>query len=550
MFMWLRSLGRELRARLTGPERPDIFRLPVVVRAKSGIRVDEDSALRYSAVWAAVSYISQTIAGLSWRVYRRQASGGKVEQPNEPAATLLHNAPNHEITPFTFRETMLAHTLTWGNGYAEIERNNAGTPLALWPITPDRVCVDRDLRGNIIYVVSQSGVADVALPASKVFHLRGLGFDGLVGYSVIQMAAESIGLGLGTEQFGSSWFGGGSKPAGVFTHPKALGDKARARLKESFADAKSGRTLILEDGMSWQQIGIPPEDAQFLETRKFQVSEISRWYGVPPHKLGDLEKATFSNITEQQIEAVQDCILPWAIRLEQEANAKLLPAGRHTTLYTKINLAGLLRGDMKTRYEAYKTGMLNGWLSPDEIRELEDMNPLPRGQGKVYLVPMNEIPLDQIGKEPERKPVPAEPDPEPTDPKPDPTEPRHVDFGPLLLDYSRRLVRQEANRIESAAKKFRSAEAFRSWLAEFYVEFVGHAIETFTVPLQTIADGDIEAQHGAIRATVAQHVAQATERAIAAHKAGEIGEWASQLEANRPGEWANELLAFMATRSN
>jgi len=545
MFTWIRSLGREIRGRLTHPEKVDIFRLPVVVRSRAGIRIDEDTALRFSAVWAAVSYISQTIAGLGWRVYRRRASGGKEELPNEPASRLLHRSPNPEITPFVFREVLLAHALTWGNGYAEIERDRMGRPLALWPISPDRVTVERDDQG-IAYIITQQDGQDAVLRPHQMFHLRGLGFDGLVGYSVIQMAAQTVGLGLGTERFGAAWFGNGSRPAGVFTTPNPLSDKARARLREAIeithrGPDNAGGTMLLENGMTWVPIGIPPEDAQFLETRKFQVSEISRWYNIPPHKLRDLERATFSNITEQQIEAVQDCILPWTIRLEQEANMKLLSA-RSPSAYTKMKLSGLLRGDTKTRFEAYKTGLLNGWMSPDEIRELEDMNPLPGGQGKIYLVPGNEVPLDRAGEQmvSDQPALPAG-----NDVADGESEQPARDFRPLLLDCAQRLVKIEIDRVKREAGKRHTPEAFRDRLAAIYDDLANRAGAIFAAPLATAQPGRAEMQAETVRGLLALHAARSLERGTAAYKTGQIDEWISDLRANRPDRWATELLTAL-----
>jgi HK97 family phage portal protein len=371
----------------------------------AGVRVDHDNALTYSAVFRAISYISAQIAVLPFDVYRRSQNGAR-QRVDNGLRYLLHTRPNPEMSAFAFRETLTAWALSWGNGYAEIEIGIGGEPVALWPISPDRVEVMRSPVGEIVYQVSGKG-EPVYIPAERMFHLHGLGFDGLVGYSVISMAARSIGIGLAAEEFGAAFFGNGSTLGGVLTMPGTLSDTAYERLKNDWQGRYVGpksahKPAILEEGMEWKSIGIPPGDAQFLETRKFQVSDIARWYGLPPHKLADLDRATFSNIEHQSIEVVVDTLTPWATRWEQEANYKLFRRNRGQ-YYSKLALNALMRGDSKSRAEFYREMSNLGAFSVNEIRAFEDLDPIG-AVGDKRLVQLNMTTLEKVGEDP----VPAD----------------------------------------------------------------------------------------------------------------------------------------------
>lgn len=352
MSLWQKLLSV---FRGNGSANDDCMWSPVVAMpTDSGIPVSEQTALTYSAVFGCVRIISETLACLAWHVYER-VGDTRERRANHPAERLLHRRPNPEMSAFDFRQTLQAHVLTWGNGYAEIERNYLGQPIALWPITPDRVTPRRDDRRQIVYEVSpgpdQPGPPRT-IPADQMFHVHGLGFDGLCGYSPIRLAAQSIGLGLAAERFGATFFGNGARPGAVLEHPEGLTDQGRKHLKESideFRRAGANRTMILEHGTTWKTIAVEPEAAQFLESRKFQVQEICRWFRVPPHKLADLERATFSNIEHQSIEFVTDAIMPWVCQWEQEADAKLFLPEEADTYFAKIRLHSLLRGDSQQR---------------------------------------------------------------------------------------------------------------------------------------------------------------------------------------------------------
>lgn len=384
---------------------------------QAGEWVNEQTALQISTVWACVRVISETLAALPWHVYKRETDRqGRAlrTRVDNDVAWLLANRPNPEMSSLAFREMLLAHALTWGNGFAEIERTPDGRVSALWPLTPDRVQVERTSLGGLTYRVSNGTLPDTFLDPADVFHVHGLGWDGITGYSPIRMAARAMGLSLALEKFGSKLFSNGAHPGAVLEHPGQLSTEAHKNLQESVAAQISGenalKPFILEEGMKWRPMTIPPEEAQFLESRKFQVAEICRWYRVPPHMVGDLERATFSNIEHQQIEFVQHTIMPWARRLECEADSKLFRRG---IIYSKVELNGLLRGDTRSRFEAYRTAP---HLTVNDIRDLEDMNPIDGGDD--ILAQINLAPLDMLRKLAEAA---AEPEPQPT-PTDEPTQ--------------------------------------------------------------------------------------------------------------------------------
>ena len=361
----------------------------------SGVTVNETTALNLSAVWAAVNIISGTIASLPLILYKRLPNGGKERFTEHPVYKLLHDEPNPETTDFDFRRTLLAHILLWGNGYAEIQRDDAGRAVALWPVTPDRVDPYRDGSRALRYRVT-NGTQQVTLSADEMFHVHGLGWDGVKGYSVIAKARESLGLLSATEKFGSSFFGEGTRPTGALRHPAKLSKDAQDRLVAS-VEARHRKLLVLEEGLEFQTMGVPPDDAQFLETRQFQTAEVARWFGIPPHKLRDLTRSTNNNIEHQGIEWVTDLML-WYIPWEKECNRKLIRPLERKQQFVEHLVEGLLRGDTASRYAAYAVARNWGWMSADDVRVRENLNPLPDGAGKIYLVPTNMAPADRLNE--------------------------------------------------------------------------------------------------------------------------------------------------------
>ena len=367
-------------------------------RTTSGKPVNERTAMQTMAVYACVRILAEAIASLPLHVYEYQDDGGKKLVHDHPLYYLLHDEPNPEMTSFVFRETLMSHLLIWGNAYAQIIRDGAGRVLGLYPLLPDKMDVQRDDKGNIYYVYSRNSdenpmfkeYGNIKLKAEDVLHIPGLGFDGLIGYSPIAMAKNAVGMTLACEEYGASFFANGANPGGVLEHPGVLKDPSKVR--ESWNSVYRGvnnahKIAVLEEGMKYQQIGIPPEEAQFLETRKFQINEIARLYRIPPHMVGDLDKSSFSNIEQQSLEFVKYTLDPWVIRWEQSLQRSLLLPGEKGKYFIKLNVDGLLRGDYQSRMNGYAVGRQNGWFSANDIREMENMNPIPDEKGgNLYLI--------------------------------------------------------------------------------------------------------------------------------------------------------------------
>lgn len=370
---------------------------------KSGVQVNPETATTISAVYAAVRIVAETLAMLPVHLYRRRDDGGRDREDGHPVAEVLGVQPNPEMSGYTLRETIQGHTMLWGNGYQEIVRDGAGRVRELWPMPPDRVQVTRDRAGRLQYVLTlpdRLGGGVKVLRSEDILHVRAIGSSGTVGKSPVTQAREALGLSKAAEVYGAAFFGNGSRPDGVLIHPAELSDTAAARIKKSWEDAHRGldnahRVAILEEGMDWKQVGMSARDSQFLETRKFQISEIARIFRVPPHMLADLDRATFSNIEHQSIQFVVHTMQPWLTRWEQEMARMLLTEQERKNLFIKFNLNALLRGDITSRYAAYAVGRQWGWFSANDVLRLEDMNPIGP-DGDVYLSPGNMIPADQI----------------------------------------------------------------------------------------------------------------------------------------------------------
>ena len=413
--MGLISSFRRMLARVTTPERnPGESRVALTPRTMAGVFISPDTALKNAAVWACVRYLSSAVGQLPWRVMREGRAGDAERLPSHPADWLLNKRPNPEMGSFTFRETMLGHALLRGNGYAEIERDLAGRVTALWPLHPDRVQPRRTAdTGALFYRVNNGAGGVVDLPPEQVFHVRGFG-DGIVGLSVVEFAAQSIGWSQATELFGAAFFGQGLNPSGIVETSTTLSPEAKRALEADLLRRHTGprnamRPVVMDAGMQWKSISIEPDKAQMVETMQFQVEQICRWFGVPPHKVMHLLRATFSNIEHQSIEVVQDSVVPWVLRFEEEADAKLF-GGNRSGLYTKMNLNGLLRGDSQSRAAFYKAMREMGVLNADDIRQLEDLNPIGEAKGgRIYIVPANMTRLDRVGEPPASAANPRQP---------------------------------------------------------------------------------------------------------------------------------------------
>ena len=373
----------------------------------SGKTVTERSAMQMTAVYSCVRILAEAIAGLPLHVYRYNSDGGKEKAIDHSLYLILHDEPNPEMSSFVFRETLMTHLLLWGNAYAQIVRNSKGEVMALYPLMPNKMSVDRDENGQLYYQYLRStdevgGKNEtVILKPTDVLHIPGLGFDGLVGYSPIAMAKNAIGLAIATEEYGAKFFANGAAPSGVLEHPGTIKDPQRVReaWQSQFGGSQnSGKIAVLEEGMKYTPISISPEQAQFLETRKFQINEIARIFRVPPHMVGDLEKSSFSNIEQQSLEFVKYTLDPWVIRWEQSIMRTLLTPEEKKSYFVKFNLEGLLRGDYQSRMNGYATARQNGWMSANDIRELENLDRIPaEAGGDLYLINGNMLPLANAG---------------------------------------------------------------------------------------------------------------------------------------------------------
>ncbi len=361
----------------------------------SGVNVDEMSAMQTSAVYACVRVLSETIASLPFSLYKREVKAS-IKAEEHPLHSVLHDMANPEMTSFSFREIMMTSLLLWGNAYARIIKDKAGHVKELWYLKPQNMQVERDSRTKkIVYTYTDDDGRTITYKTEQIFHIVGLSFDGVKGKSPIEQAKEAVGLALATEEFGARFFGNGARPGGVLEHPGIVKDPDK--LRESWnkvhqGSRNSNKIAVLEEGMKYHEIGLSPEASQFLQTRKYQLNEICRIFRVPPHMVGDLERSTFSNIEHQSIEFVTHTIRPWMVRWEQAVFKSLLNETERTLYYAYFNVDGLLRGDFATRMQGYATARQNGWMSINEIRELENMNPIPKEKGgDDYLVNGNMI---------------------------------------------------------------------------------------------------------------------------------------------------------------
>lgn len=360
--------------------------------ANSGEKVDEQSAMQISTVYACVRLLAETVAALPLHLYRYTDGGkGKESAFDHPLYRILYRQPNDEMSSFIWRETMMTHLLLWGNAYSQIIRDGRNNVLGLYPLLPENVEVDRDEQGQLYYIyhaytdeVPGEQNQDIYFRKDEILHIPGLGFNGLVGFSPIAMMKNSLGTTLAVEKYGASFFKNGAQPSGVLEHPGVLKDpqKIRDNWIAVYGGANNAhRVAVLEEGMAYKAISLPPEDSQFLSTRQFGVEEICRIFRVPPHMVQSLEHATFSNIEHQSIDFVVHTLTPWLVRFEQAIIKDLLLEEEQDVLFPKFNVDGLLRGDYQSRMNGYATGISNGFLSPNDIHRLENMDLIPAEEG-------------------------------------------------------------------------------------------------------------------------------------------------------------------------
>lgn len=417
----------------------------------AGVRVSPDTAMRLAAVFACVRVLSETIASLPLIVYRRLPDGGKARAVNHPLFSILHDNPNPWQTSFDFVEMMQAHLELRGNCFALIQPGPRGAIDSLIPLHPDRVQVYRLPDGRLQYQVQSWWDGTLRRYAQEeIFHNRGLSSNGITGMSPIALSSESVGAGLAQQEYVNRFYQNDSRPTGVLTHPNKLNQQAVDRVKASWQDAQTGanrhKVAILEEGMSYTSIGISNKDSQFLEARSFTRSEIAGIYRVPLHKIGDLSKATFSNIEQQALEFVIDSLRPRLVRWERRINMDLiepLQIGEPQEYFAEFLVDALLRGDQAARCAYYSSGLMNGWLCPNEVRDKENLNPIEGGD--IYLRQLNMTPLDTA---PTVQPTASdEPDQE------DDTATNALHLREYINAAAERVVRKEVTALRKAARQ-------------------------------------------------------------------------------------------------
>lgn len=377
-------------------------------RTDSGTFVDEKSAMQIATVYACVRLLAESVAQLPLHLYRSTGEYGKTKARDHPLYKVLYRQPNPEMTSFTFWEAMMTHLLLWGNAYAQIVRDGRNTVLGMYPLIPENVEVDRDKNGQLYYIyhaktdeVPGSSEDDVYFRREEILHIPGLGFNGLVGFSPIAMMKNALGAAIAVEKYGSAFFKNGAQPSGVLEHPGVLKDpkKIRENWTAVYGGANNAhRVAVLEEGMAYKPISLPPEDSQFLSTREFNVEEICRIFRVPPHMVQDLKRATFSNIEHQSIDFVVHTLDPWLRRIEKAIVKDVLLGEEQEELFPQFNVDGLLRGDYKSRMEGYSIGRTNGWMSANDIRRLENLDLIPAEEGgDEYVVNGSCVKLKDVG---------------------------------------------------------------------------------------------------------------------------------------------------------
>lgn len=380
----------------------DFWYGPAGKLSAANMPVDALRSMQSAAVFASVKVLAESLAQLPLTINQRRPDGGHEPAENHPLFEVLHDRPNSNQSSFEWREMMSAHLVLKGNAYSEIIPGPRGAVDQLIPLHPDRVTPQRLSTGRIVYRVTRERGGQEILNQESVFHVKGLVWDGVAGIDPIGAAArEAIGIALGAQQFSGRFLANDARPSGIIEFAgKFRSDEDKRKFRESWQLAQTGgqfgKTAILQQGMEWKDVGMSNRQAQFLEQRRYSDVEIARIFRIPPHMIGILDRATFSNIEQQAIDFVVHTLLPWIRRWEQAITLQLVLAPR--TFFPKFNVAGLLRGDLESRYKAYAVGRQWGWLSANDVRRLEDMNPVLGGD--IYLSPSNMAPADQLGAAP------------------------------------------------------------------------------------------------------------------------------------------------------
>ncbi len=503
--------------------------------SKAGARVNEDTAVKVTAVFACIRLLAQTLASLPLHTYRR-IDDGKERAYNHSLYTVLHDLANPECTSYNFRLIMMVNLLLTGNAYAEKVHNKAGDVIALWPIPSNRVAIKRNKKLNIpLYEVYTDNGKTIIMYPEKMFHIQWVGMANLRSFKPVELAREAIGLSIAAEEFGSRFFSNGANASGIAEYPGRMSDESYERFKKTFNEKYTGlskgqRVMFLEEGLKFTKLTINPNEAQAIETRKFQVIEVCRFYNVPPHLIMDLERSTFSNIEHQDISFVKYSLRPYLVCWEQEMLRSLFLPSERRTYFSEFNVDGLLRGDAKSRAEALDIQMRNGVINADEWRAMENMNPQPDGLGQIFYVPLNWVPkqdsLQQDKDPPDKgdKDKDNDDDNDDNDDKDDRQSKQQLEkraaqkrsakakakaatnYKRLFRDAAQRIVNREKSQILDKAQKTlteRSQFEFTAWLERYYEDApewmrktLKPALMSYTETIQELAAQEVGADVG------------------------------------------------------
>ena len=462
-------------------------RTPGGTATPTGLSVTPDNALNVTTVFQAIRFLSFMVASLPLITYQKMGDDRK-RATKHPLYPLLHDAPNPEMTAFDFNSLLASHVFGRGNGFAEIEFDETGKVVALWPLAPNKVELARNVNYELRYLVTlpeRFGSEKRALRPEQVLHWRSLTKEGLWGLSVLTMHRNAIGLARATEEFGSSYFGNNAEPGVVLKHPGTLGDDAYQRITESWEQSHMGltqshRAAILEEGMTIEKIGFNPDDSQFLETRKFQVIEIARMFGIPPHLLFELSNATFTNIEQQSLEFLIYHLRPWLVNFEQQIKRSLfLERERKAGYYAEFLVDAIERGDIATRFASYAIGLNNGFYTINDVLRKENMNTIGT-QGDIRLIPMNMAVLGEDGMPVQTQPAAAPGTPASSGA----SAARDIFTSPILFDAAERILKRETNELNNAQKRYEGkSDRLNAWLEEFYKRDYPQFIQLVLNPL-------------------------------------------------------------------
>lgn len=485
-LLW-NGFRRLFAARRTTPDRDrSATRTLWLPRADlGGIRMTADDALQLSAVWACVTVIAKSLASCDWDVFLERGNGDREMRRTLLTWRMLNDAPNPESTAFAFKEAMYIQAAVWGDFFAEIELSRGGFPVSLWPLAPERCSLEREKNGRLVLVVRQAGGVETVLDYANVFHIHGPGVDGISGFSPVTMAARSLAHAAAAERFGASFYHNNTQLGGLLAFDGALGEEARGAVKDAIEKGHKGSgnafgLLVMDHKPNYQSFGIEPEKAQFIETRYLLVEEICRWFGVPPHKIAHLLRATFSNIEHQSIEFVRDALIPWAERSAQEANRKLLTPWPNVR--SRIDTDWLAEGDAKSKAETDSILVQNGILNRNEVRRRRGWNSMGP-DGEKYTVQVNMTTLDRLGTD---------------GAAPDPQAPAVALFRMAMLRASRRRSRVAEQARAASADSVAFAAALQDDFAE-HARYVGHLVSEAAGLLKTEIDMDAVASVVAAR---------------------------------------------------